>query len=48
MIARYTRPAMARLWSNENRFQKWLEVVLIACEAWAELGALPKEEVAEL
>ncbi|HEY8347081.1 MAG TPA: adenylosuccinate lyase [Symbiobacteriaceae bacterium] len=48
MIARYTRPNMARLWSPEYRFQKWLEVEILACEAWAELGVLPKDEVAEL
>ncbi len=48
MIERYTRPAMAKLWSSENRFQKWLEVEIIACEAWAQLGALPAAEVAEL
>jgi adenylosuccinate lyase len=48
MITRYTRPNMARLWSQENRFQKWLEVEVLACEAWAQLGALPKDEVEEL
>jgi len=48
MIGRYTRPHMSRLWSNENRFQKWLEVEILACEAWAQLGALPAGEVAEL
>jgi adenylosuccinate lyase len=48
VIERYTRPHMARLWAPENRFQKWLEVEILACEAWAELGAIPKEEVAEL
>jgi adenylosuccinate lyase len=48
MIARYTRPSMARLWSQENRYQKWLEVEIVACEAWAQLGSLPKEEIAEL
>ena len=48
MIARYTRPNMARLWSGENRFQKWLEVEILACEAWAQLGALPADEVEEL
>lgn len=48
MIDRYTRPNMARLWAPENRFQKWLEVEILACEAWAELGAIPKEDVAEL
>jgi adenylosuccinate lyase len=48
MIGRYTRPAMARLWSSENRFQKWLEVEILACEAWAKLGALPAADIAEL
>lgn len=48
MISRYSRPAMTKLWSPENRFAKWLEVEILACEAWAELGALPKAEIAEL
>ncbi|HWI60784.1 MAG TPA: adenylosuccinate lyase, partial [Symbiobacteriaceae bacterium] len=48
MIHRYTRPAMARLWSSENRFQKWLDVEILACEAWAKLGALKADDVAEL
>lgn len=39
---------MARLWSAENRFQKWLEVEILACEAWAELGMLPRDEVRAL
>ena len=41
MIDRYTLPEMARLWSLENKFQKWLEVEIHACAAWAELGAIP-------
>ncbi len=48
MIDRYTRPNMQKLWAAENRFQKWLEVEVLACEAWAQLGDLPKDEVAEL
>lgn len=43
MIDRYTRPEMARLWTKEMRFQKWLEVELYATEAWAELGKVPAE-----
>ncbi len=43
MIDRYTRPAMAKLWSKENRFQKWLEVELLATEAWSELGVVPRD-----
>ncbi|MFZ5998583.1 MAG: adenylosuccinate lyase [Nitrospirota bacterium] len=43
MIARYTRPEMGRLWEPENRFQKWLDVEIAACEAWAELGEIPQD-----
>ncbi|MFC0273212.1 adenylosuccinate lyase [Metabacillus herbersteinensis] len=46
MIERYTRPEMGSIWTEENRFQAWLEVEILACEAWAELGAIPKEDVA--
>ena len=42
MIARYTRPAMGRIWSEENKYQQWLEVELAASEALAELGEVPK------
>lgn len=48
MIDRYTRPRMKQLFSAENRFAKWLEVEVLACEAWAKLGALPADEVAEI
>jgi len=40
MIARYTRPAMGRIWSDQNKFQQWLEVELAAAEALAELGTV--------
>ncbi|MEW6117173.1 MAG: adenylosuccinate lyase [Nitrospirota bacterium] len=43
MIARYTRPEMGRLWEPENRFQKWLDVEIAACEAWAEMGEIPQD-----
>src|ERR1022692_1232423 len=43
MIPRYTRPAMGRIWSDQNRFQQWLEVELAASEALAELGVVPAE-----
>ncbi len=42
MIDRYTRPEMKRIWSDENKFGKWLEVEIAACEAWAELGRIPR------
>jgi adenylosuccinate lyase len=43
MIPRYTRPEMGRIWSDQNKFQQWLEVELAASEALAELGAVPRE-----
>lgn len=45
MIERYTRPEMGQIWSEENKFKAWLEVEILACEAWAELGVIPKEDV---
>ena len=48
MIARYTRAEMGRVWSEENRFQKWLEVELAATETLAEAGVVPREAAAKL
>ncbi|WHY72755.1 adenylosuccinate lyase [Fictibacillus enclensis] len=48
MIERYTRPEMGAIWTDENRFKAWLEVEILACEAWAELGEIPKEDVKKL
>lgn len=45
MIERYTRPEMGAIWTEENRFKAWLEVEILACEAWSELGAIPKDDV---
>jgi adenylosuccinate lyase len=46
MIERYTRKEMGRLWEPENRFQKWLDVEIAACEAWTDLGKIPKSALA--
>jgi adenylosuccinate lyase len=43
MISRYTRPEMGALWKAESRYQKWLDVELAVCEAWAELGEIPAD-----
>ncbi|KGR79126.1 adenylosuccinate lyase [Ureibacillus manganicus] len=48
MIERYTRPEMGAIWTEENKFKAWLEVEILACEAWAELGVIPKDDVALL
>ncbi|MCZ7555803.1 MAG: adenylosuccinate lyase [Bacteroidia bacterium] len=45
MIHRYTRPEMGTLWTDEAKFQTWLEVELYACEAQAELGLIPREAI---
>ncbi|MSQ26692.1 MAG: adenylosuccinate lyase [Dehalococcoidia bacterium] len=45
MIERYTRPEMARIWSDENKFGQWLKVEIAACEAWADLGTIGREEI---
>ncbi len=45
MIARYTRPEMGKLWEPEGKYRKWLDVEIAACEAWAELGEIPKGAV---
>ena len=45
MIRRYTRPAMGKIWDEENKFRIWLEIEILACEAQAELGVVPPEAV---
>lgn len=45
MIERYTRPEMGRLWDLQNKFQKWLDVEIAVCEAWAELGEIPEDSL---
>lgn len=42
MIERYTLPEMGAIWSEENRYRKWLEVELAVCQAWARLGKIPR------
>ena len=48
MIDRYTRPEMGAIWTEENKYKAWLEVEILADEAWAELGVIPKEDVAKI
>lgn len=45
MIDRYTRPEMGAIWTEENRFRKWLEVEVAVCEAWEQIGVVPAESV---
>jgi len=48
MIERYSRPEMKRVWSDENKFNKWLEVELAVCDAWSEVGVIPREAVPKI
>jgi adenylosuccinate lyase len=48
MIERYSRPQMKRVWSDENKFDKWLEVEIAVCDAWAEIGAIPREAIPKI
>jgi len=46
VIPRYSLPEMAAVWSDEARLAHWLEIELLAVEAWAELGQIPDEDAA--
>ncbi|MFC1987777.1 adenylosuccinate lyase [Chloroflexota bacterium] len=48
MIERYSRPQMKRVWSDENKFAKWLDVEISVCEAWAGLGVIPRKAVPKI
>jgi adenylosuccinate lyase len=48
MIERYSRPQMKKVWSDENKFGKWLEVEIAVCDAWAELGFIPRQAIPKI
>jgi adenylosuccinate lyase len=48
MIERYSLPEMKKVWSDENKFNKWLEVEIAVCDAWAEIGVVPREAVPKI
>jgi adenylosuccinate lyase len=48
MIDRYTLPEMGALWSEQNKFQKWLDVEIAVCEVHAENGIIPREALEEI
>lgn len=48
MIARYSRPTMTNLWSEEAQFRTWLDIEVLACEGWAKLGKIPKEAMEQI
>ena len=48
MIDRYSRPKMKKVWSEENKYDKWLAIELAVCEAWTEAGVIPQDDMAKL
>jgi adenylosuccinate lyase len=48
MIERYTLPEMGALWSEQNKFQKWLDVEIAVCEVHAEMGTIPDDALEEI
>lgn len=48
MLKRYSKDEMRAIWTEKSKFDAWLEVELLACEAWSELGEIPKEDVQAL
>ena len=48
MIARYARPEMRRIWSEEGKLARWFDVELAALDAWADLGVVPAADVAAI
>ncbi len=48
MIERYSRPEMADIWTQENKFRAWLKVELAVCEAWHRLGVIPDEAIKDI
>src|SRR5579872_4158174 len=48
MIERYSRPAMAAIWSASHKSDNWLKVELLACEAWTREGVIPPDALAKI
>ena len=48
MIPRYTLPEMGALWSEQNKFQKWLDVEIAVCEVHAEMGTIPHDALEQI
>src|SRR5438067_1795712 len=48
MIPRYTRPRMGKIWEDQNKYQRWLDVELAVTETLADEGVIPKDAAAEI
>ena len=48
MIERYSRPEMKKVWSDEYKYTKWLDVEIAVCDAWAEAGVIPRKAIPKI
>ena len=48
MISRYTRPEMGKIWTEQRKFETWLEIELLVCEALSQLGEIPASAAKEI
>ncbi|HYU63179.1 MAG TPA: adenylosuccinate lyase [Verrucomicrobiae bacterium] len=48
MIERYSPPAMRAVWSDQHRYELWLRIEILACEAWASLGRIPESALPKI
>ncbi len=48
MIERYCPPAIRAVWSDQHRYELWLRIEILACEAWAEIGRIPKSALPKI
>ena len=48
MIDRYSRPKMKSVWSDKNKYDKWLKIEIAVCEAWNKAGLIPDEDIVKI
>src|SRR5437879_12358961 len=48
MIPSYSLPEMTAIWSDQTKLQLWLRIEVLACEAWAELGRIPPQDLEKI
>jgi len=48
MIERYSRPEMKKVWSDEYKYSRWLDVEIAVCDAWAEVGVIPRQAIPKI
>jgi len=48
MIERYSRPKMKSVWSDKNKYDKWLKIEIAVCEAWNKAGLIPDDDIVKI